>query len=326
MKRSALLTVAVIAALLTSSLAAVAQDAKMLRVGAVSLRPRAVAWISETFLKRMAELGYEQGRNFSFEFVRAPNIAGYGSAYRELVARKVDILLAGGGEFALKAAIAAARNLPIVMIAVDYDPLARGYVRSLSQPGGNVTGLFFQQIALTKKRLQLMQETLPDVKAATVFWDRISADQWKGAQTAADALGYPIQGVELGKRPYDFDHALAQVAPEHLGALMVLASPIFSLPLRRSLPDFARRHRIPAMYFTSSYVKAGGLISYGVSFKELFRRAADYVDKIAKGAKPADLPIEQPTKFELVVNLKTAKALGISIPPSILLRANEVIE
>lgn len=312
-------------AILGSAHPAVARDAKMLRVGLVSFQTTESP-IYVAFLKRMSELGYDRGRNFTLVFVQAPNIAGYERAYREVAARKVDILLASGPEIGLKSALAAAGQLPIVMIAVDYDPLARGYVPSLARPGGNVTGLFFQQIALTKKRLQLMKETFPDVKATTVFWDRISADQWKGAQTAANALGLRVHGVELREPPYDFDRAFAAVAPAYRGALMVLASPIFTVPARRRLPDFALRHRMPTMFFTSSYVKAGGLMSYGVSFTKLFRRAADYVDKIAKGAKPADLPIEQPTKFELVVNLKTATALGITIPPSILLRADEVIE
>lgn len=326
MKRPVILAVAVILALLTDPLAAVARDGKMLRVGAVSLRPFGSANISVAFLARMAELGYEQGRNFDFEFIQVPSRAAYNRAYRELVARKVDILAAGGPEAALKAAVAAAGDLPVVMIAVDYDPLARGYVSSLARPGGNVTGVFFQQIALTKKRLQLMKEAFPHVKAITVFWDRNSADQWNGAQTASDALGYPIRGVELHEPPYDFDRAFAQVAPEYRGALMVLASPLFSLPERRRLTDFALRKRLPTMFWVRFYPDAGGLMSYGVSFTKLFRRAADYVDKIAKGAKPAELPVEQPTGYELVVNLKTAKALGITLPPAILLRADLVIE
>lgn len=325
MKRSTLLVVAVIVALLAFPLIGAARDAKMLSVGMVSLGPL-VSPTRTAFLSRMTELGYEQGRNFTFEFVRAPNRAAYGRAYREIVARKVDILIAGGPEIAIKSALPAAGDLPIVMVAVDYDPLAGGYVKSLARPGGNVTGVSFQQITLTKKRLQLMKESFPDVKSATVFWDWVSADQWKAVRTTAAALGYPVQGVELSKRPYDFDRAFAQVAPAYRGALMVLASPIFRFPERRILPDFAIRNRLPTMFFNNWYVRAGGLMSYGVSFARLFRRAADYVDRIARGAKPADLPIEQPTKFELVVNLKTAKALGITIPPSILLRADKVIE
>lgn len=136
-------------------------------------------------------------------------------------------------------------------------------VGSVRNPRGNVTGVFFRQVELTKKRLQLMQETFPDVKAMTVFWDRISADQWQAAQTAAVQLGLHVHGVEFRDPPYDFERARARVAPKHRGGLMVLASPIFKLPERRRLPDFARRHRIPTMFFSRAYVKAGGLMSYG---------------------------------------------------------------
>jgi len=325
-KRPGILTVAVMATLLSFPPIAAAGDRTVLRVGAVSLRPFGSANVSVAFLNRMEELGYKRGGNFDFEFIQVPNRKAYGRAYRQLVARKVDILVAGGPEIALESAVAAAGNLPIVMVAVDYDPLVRGFVSNLSRPGGNVTGLFFRQIALTKKRLQLMKEAFPDVKSAMVFWDRNSADQWKGAQTAAAALGYPVHGVELRERPYDYDRAFARVAPEHRGALMVLASQIFSLPARGTITDFARRNRIPTMFHVRYYPDAGGLMSYGVSFTKLFGRAADYVDRIAKGAKPADLPIEQPSEFELVVNLETAKALKMTIPPSILLRADDVIE
>jgi len=303
-----------------------ARESKPLSVGAVSLRPFGKANISVAFLQRMEELGYRRGRNFRFEFIQLADRSEYGRAYRELVARNVDILAAGGPEFALKAAMAATRNLPIVMIASDYDPFERGYVASLARPGGNVTGIFFQQIALTKKRLQLMKEAFPHVQAVTVFWDRISADQWKGAQLAAEELRFNVHGVELREQPYDYGRALADVAPRFRGALMVLASPVFSLPRRSVLPEVALRYRIPTMFHVSFYPEVGGLMSYGVSFTKLFRRAADYVDKIARGTKPANLPIERSDEFELVVNLKTAQALGVRIPPSVLLRADRVIE
>ena len=325
-RQMGLIAALIVAGFLGLASVAAAEDGKMLRVGAVSLRPFGKANISVAFLNRMKELGYSQGKNFQFEFVQVGNRAEYGRAYRALVARKVDILAAGGPEFALEAATAATDTLPIIMIASDYDPLARGYVSSLSRPGGNVTGVFFRQIALTQKRLQLMKEVIPGLPAMTVFWDQNSADQWRAAQNSAADFGISLRGVEFRTRPYDYEHALAQVPPQYRGGLMVLASPLFSLPARRILPDFALRNRIPTMFHVSFYPALGGLISYGVSFTKLFRRAADYVDKVAKGAKPADLPIEQPTEFELVVNLKTARALDVTIPPSILLRADQVIE
>lgn len=327
MQHSKALLLVVMALLLAVLLPFAASDAKTLKLGAVSLRPFGKANISVAFLERMRELGYEQGRNFVFEFIQVPNRAAYGKAYRELVRRKVDILAAGGPEIALKAAVAAAAGtLPVLMIAVDYDPLARGYVASLARPGGNVTGVFFRQVALTRKRLQLLKEVIPRTNSITVFWDRNSADQWKAMQATAASLGYRVHSVEFRRQPYDLEGAFATVPADYRGALMVLASPLFSLPSRSSLPNFALRHRLPSVYWVSFYPEAGGLMSYGVSFTRLFRRAADIAHRIAQGAKPADLPIEQPTEYELVVNLRTAKALGVTIPASILLRADEVIE
>lgn len=325
MKRPAIVIGTFFVALLAVFPPVWANEKAVLRVGDVSLG--AITLPTRTaFLERMAELGYERGRNFIFDYKRVQNRAAFAAAYREMVDRKVDILIAAGHEAGLKAAVKAAGDIPIVMVAIDYDPLAGGYVQSLSRPGRNVTGVFFQQIELTKKRLQLMKEAFPDVKAATVVWDWASADQWKVAQTAAAEIGYPVQGVEFLERPYDYESAFARGAKKFRGALLVPASPVWKFPKRRIVPDFALRHRIRSMYFSSSYVRAGGLMSYGVSFPKLFRRIADYVDKIAKGTKPRELPIERPNRFELVVNLKTAKALGITIPPSILLRADKVIE
>jgi putative ABC transport system substrate-binding protein len=312
MKRPAIVIGTFFVALLAVFPPVWANEKAVLRVGDVSLG--AITLPTRTaFLERMAELGYERGRNFIFDYKRVQNRAAFAAAYREMVDRKVDILIAAGHEAGLKAAVKAAGDIPIVMVAIDYDPLAGGYVQSLSRPGRNVTGVF-------------MKEAFPDVKAATVVWDWASADQWKVAQTAAAEIGYPVQGVEFLERPYDYESAFARVAKKFRGALLVPASPVWKFPKRRIVPDFALRHRIRSMYFSSSYVRAGGLMSYGVSFPKLFRRIADYVDKIVKGTKPQELPIERPNRFELVVNLKTAKALGITIPPSILLRADKVIE
>ena len=301
------------------------QPPSLLRVGASSVQPRTTA-IFVAFVERMAELGYEEGKNFSFEYVQAANVAGYEAAYRELASRKVDILLASGPEVGLKSALATAGMRPVVMVAIDYDPLARGYVRSLAQPGGNLTGISFQQIELTEKRLQIVREAFPNVQAIAVFWDEISADQWHAAENAAPRLGLRLAGVEFREQPYDYERALAQLPPEHRRVLMVLTSPVFAVPDRARLPDFALRHRMASIFFLRQYVDVGGLMSYGASFTAMYRRAAEYVDRIARGARPADLPIEQPTKFELIANLKTARALGLTIPPSILARADEVIE
>ena len=225
----------------------------------------------------------------------------------------------------LKSALAATDKLPIVMIAVDYDPIARGYVSNLARPTGNITGVYFQSTELMGKRLQLLKEAFPDMAAATMFWDRASADHWAAAQVVAPQFGVRLTGVEFRERPYDYDKAIAGVAPGNRTFLIAVASPFFFLD-RARLADFAFRHRAVLLTSTREAVVAGSLMSYGPSLTGMFALAANYVDRIAKGAKPRDLPIEQPIKFELVANLKMAKALGLSIPPSILIRADEVIE
>jgi putative tryptophan/tyrosine transport system substrate-binding protein len=300
------------------------QPPAILRVGLVGVQPRTTA-IYVAFLQRMAELGYEEGKNFVFDYVQVPNIEGYERGYQKLAGR-VDIFFASGPEMGLKSALAAAGTQPIVMVAVDYDPLARGYVTSLARPTGNLTGIFFQQIELTAKRLQLVKEAFPEVQAVPVFWDRISADQWRAAQSAAAGLGLRLVGIEFREQPYDYERAVAQVPSEGRRVLIVLTSPVFAVPDRARLPDFALRHRLASMFSLREFVNVGGFMSYGASFTAMFRRAAEYVDRIARGAKPADLPIEQPTKFELVINLKTAKALDLAIPDKFLALADEVIE
>jgi putative tryptophan/tyrosine transport system substrate-binding protein len=301
------------------------QPPSTLRVGLAGVQPRTTA-IYVAFLQRMAELGYEEGKNFAFDYVQVPTIDGYERGYQELAGHKIDIWLASGPEIGLKSALAAAGTRPVVMAAIDYDPLARGYVTSLARPSGNLTGIFFQQIELTAKRLQLLKEAFPNLQAVTVFWDRISADQWRAAKSAAPELGLRLVGIEFREPPYDYERALAQLPSEDHRALIVLTSPLFAVPDRGRLPDFARRHRLASMFSLREYVDVGGFMSYGVSFTAMFRRVAEYVDRIARGAKPADLPIEQPTKFELVINLKTARALDIAVPDELPALADEVIE
>jgi len=297
---------------------------KVLRVGTVSaLQQSSPQWVA--FMRRMAELGYQEGETFSFDFVRAGNEEEYESGYRILAARELDIILATGPEIALKSALAATRTLPIVMIAIDYDPFARGYVTSLARPSGNVTGVFFQQTELTVKRVQLVRDGFPDISAAIMFWDQLSADQWQAAQNAAATLGLRLFGIELRTPPYDYERALHEAPPDYRGILIVATSPFFFRD-RARIADIAFRQRIASIFVFREWVEAGGLLSYGPSIAAQFVRVAEFVDRIARGAKPADLPIEQPTKFELVVNLKTAKAIGIKLSTGILLRADEVIE
>jgi putative tryptophan/tyrosine transport system substrate-binding protein len=175
------------------------------------------------------------------------------------------------------------------------------------------------------KRIQLLKSAFPDMQALTVFRDRTCFDQWKAAEGAAANLGLGVTGIDLGDPPFDYDKALAQAKPEYRGTVFVLASGFF-IRDRERLADFALRNRLVSMFCFREPVDTGGLLSYGASFSVMYRRAAEYVDRIARGAKPADLPIEQPTKFELVINLKTAKTLGVVIPPSLVATADEVIE
>jgi ABC-type uncharacterized transport system substrate-binding protein len=274
----------------------------------------------------LRELGYVEGQNLTLDYIAlGGRLDGYGEAMKALAARKANVLVAFGPELALKAAMAATNTIPTVMVAIDYDPLALGYVKSLARPGGNVTGIFLQQIELAEKRLQLLKEAFPDLRAATMFWDRPSAPQWEASRKTASNLGFDLAGAEFTSLPYDYEAALAKVPADHRRVLAVGNSPIFFND-RTSLAEFALRNRMASMFAWREWVEAGGLISYGPSFTDIARRTAEYVDRIARGAKPAELPIEQPTRFELVVNMRTVKALGLTVPPSLLARADEVIE
>lgn len=307
-------------------LAARAQQVKVLRIGVVSAINSWTASFWVAFYQRMRELGYIEGQNLDVDFV---NLGGrldrYADETRKLVARNPDVIIAPGNELALKSAIEASDKVPIVMVAIDYDPIALGYAASLARPGGNVTGLFTQQIELTAKRLQLLKDAFPDLKSAAVLWDRISADQWQETQRVAPSLGIRVSGIELGEPPFDYDRVLDQAALGHNNAVVVLMTPA-TLPDRARLAEVIIRHRMASVFGLRPYVEAGGLFSYGTDIDGLYRHAADFVDRIAKGAKPADLPIEQPTKFELIVNRKTAAAIDVQLPPLLLIRADEVIE
>jgi putative ABC transport system substrate-binding protein len=304
--------------------AARAQQRGTPRVGIVTIQERKSPPYA-AFDQRLRELGYVDGQNLAVEFLSpGTQIDGAREAMQELIRRKVDVILATT-QVALKSAMTVTATLPIVMLAIDYDPLASGYVNSLARPGGNVTGLFTQQIELTVKRIQLSKDAFPDVQAATVFWDTLSVDQWKATETAGARLGWRLAGIELREQPYDYERALAQAPPDHRGVLIVPTSPIFYRD-RQRLADLAIRHRMGSMFVLREWVEAGGLMSYGVNFPALFRRAAEFVDKILKGARTSDLPVEQPTKFEFVINLKTATALGFNLPPGLLAIVDEVIE
>jgi putative ABC transport system substrate-binding protein len=297
----------------------------MLHVAAVLMTPPTASyWIA--FMRRLRELGYRDGENLLVEAFDGRQEADHLVAnLKNRINQGVNVVVASGPEVTLKLAIAGTSTLPIVMVAFDYDPLAHGYINTLARPGGNVTGLFVQQIELAVKRLELIREAFPKAEAATVLWDELSFDQWEAVEKAAKKLGIQVIGIKLHEQPYDYERALADAPTEAARLLVPMASPIFFMDKER-LIDSARKHRMAMMFGVREMTEAGGLMSYGVSLDGTMRRAAEYVDRIAKGARPADLPVEQPTKFELVINLKTAKALGLTVPATLLVAADEVIE
>jgi putative ABC transport system substrate-binding protein len=316
--------------LLAAPLAAEAQQAaKVPRIGYLGDTRSATPHLREAFLQGLRDLGYVEGGNLVIEYRSAEGkFERYPALAAELVALEVDVILAGSTPAAV-AAKQATRTLPIVFAATR-DAVGSGLVTSLARPGGNVTGLSLLAPELVGKRLELLKQAVPGVTRVAVLWqaggqvERTEKDMLKGADVAARALGVRLQVVEA-RGPADIDRAFSDMTRARAGALAVLGGTMFSNE-RRRLVDLAATNRLPAVYGFREYVDAGGLMSYGANLANLYRRAATYVDKILKGAKPADLPVEQPTKFELVINLKTAKALGLTIPPSLLGRADQVIE
>jgi putative ABC transport system substrate-binding protein len=294
----------------------------LLSIGADPSRP--VVWLP--FLERLREIGYVEGGNITIERRFG---AGRPERLDQLVADlahlRIDIIVATGPPEIL-AARRAMPTTPIVMMVVP-DPVGQGFVASLARPGGNVTGLSTLAPELYAKRLELLKEAIPAVTRVGLLLNPAtshSAAAETEMTTAARLLGVQIHGLVL-RNPQDLDRAFLAIPRERLQAVFVVTDPI-SFSQRARIADFATKSHLPTMYEWRDYVEAGGLMAYGPSVADLSRRAATYVDKILKGAKPADLPVEQPTKFELVINLKTAKALGLTIPQSILLRADQVIE
>jgi putative tryptophan/tyrosine transport system substrate-binding protein len=278
------------------------------------------------FQQGLRELGYVEGQNISIEsrwaegkYDRLPGLAA------ELVRLKVDVIVTYAPP-AIQAAKQATGTIPIVMAGV-IDPVATGFVASLARPGGNITGLSLMAPELVAKQLEILKEVVPKGTRMAVLGNPANAGtapQLRHAQDAARALKLQLQPLEA-RGPNEIDSAFAAMTKEGAGAVVVLVDAMF-VDQRTRITDFAARHRLPSVYGLIDFAEAGGLIFYGANDAERFRHAAYLVDRILKGAKPADLPIEQPTKFDLVINLKTAKALGLTIPPSLLARADHVIE
>jgi putative ABC transport system substrate-binding protein len=314
--------------LLAAPLVTAAQPtAKVPRIGSLGGPPPELSPVLREFFQRLRELGYVDGQNVVIEgryygdlVDRLPVLAA------ELVRIPVDVIVAGAAP-APEAAKGATSTIPIVMAGTHPDPVGRGLVASLARPGGNVTGLAFGASELRGKQLQLLKETVPRLGLVAVLSDPtnpLHAQELRGVEGAARALKVRLRVVEA-RAPSEFAEAFLVATRERAGALMVLGGSML-FTHRARLAELATQYRLPAMLTGRDSVEAGGLMAYGADIGAGFRRAADYVDRILKGARPSDLPVEQPTKFELVLNLKTAKALGLTIPPAVLARADEVIQ
>ncbi len=315
--------------LLAAPLAAGAQQVgKVYRIGYLSAgsatsNPRVI----EAFRQGLRELGWVEGQNIVIEyrwaegrFDRLPDLAA------DLVRLKVDVIAAAPAPAAV-AAKNATGTIPIVMMGVA-DPVGQRLVASLARPGRNITGLSYSVGSnIFGKDLELLKEAVPKVRRVAVLFNPASPSQpliISDVKGAAQSLGLQLQLLEA-RGPGEFDGAFAAMAKERVGALLVVTDPVF-VPHRARLIDLAAKNRLPSLFTQGEDAEAGGLMSYGPRLADVWRRGASYVDKILKGAKPSDMPVEQPTKFELVINLKTAKALGLTIPPSLLSRADQVIE
>ncbi|MBL8385091.1 MAG: ABC transporter substrate-binding protein [Burkholderiales bacterium] len=307
------------------------------RVGAQSAgRAYRIGWLSSgaprteaynaAFLERLREQGFVEGRNFVVEFrsaewraERLPALAA------ELERAGCDVLFAPGPEATLRALKEASRERAIVFAANDYDPVARGHVPSLAKPGGRITGVTQFSTQLAGKRLEVLRELVPAARRVAVFTDPASENQLQAAQEAAKALGLALQVHHFKTTPYDYEAGFADFARHKAESLLMLSSGLFVVA-RARIPQLAIQHRLPGVYNNYLWAESGGLVSYGANFNDTYRRAADKVALVLKGVRPADIPVEQPTAVEMVVNLRSAKALGVAIPETIRARADRVIE
>src|SRR5262245_25157358 len=293
---------------------------KPLRIGTVSLNRRAPNPQRVAFEQRLRELGYSEGQNLVIEYINAPDRPDrIDEAARELVQRNVDIIVLEN-HITLKSVMSATSTLPIVIIATSFDPVALGVVASIARPGGNITGFYVRRPELVEKQIGLLAETFPGRTRLGVIWDAVSGEAFPAVERTAIALRWGLEPLKLEHPPYDFVAAFRSLAQRGAQMVLVLHSGLFTED-RSHIAALALQHGLPSMFTDKIYAEAGGLMSYGPDLSIAFRRAADYVDRIAKGAKPADLPIEQPTSFVLTLNLKTARALSLDVPPTLLARA-----
>ena len=306
------------------------QPKKVSRIGYLSsVDPARESTRSEAIRLALRERGYSEGQNIAIEYRyaegkidRLPELAA------ELVRLKVDIIVVAGGPIAIRPVKNATKTIPIVMVGSGSDPVEAGLIESLARPGGNVTGLTLLSRDLGGKRLELLKEAVPKVARVAVLYDPAIQSSVREVKevlpVAARALGLTIQPWEV-RGTDGFDKVFAAMGKQRSDGLYVIGSPLMNNNQKRTV-GFALKNRLPSVYDRREAVNAGGLMSYGTDLPESYRRVAYYVDKILKGTKPADLPVEQPTKFELVINLKTAKQIGVTIPQSMLYRADKVIK
>ena len=302
-------------------------QSRKVRIGYIAPRKRSV--FLPSVLKRLAELGYVEGQNLTVEYRSADgDIQRFAPLSRELIAAKCDLIYAAGTEHPAQALVEARTTIPIVLIAVTYDPVKVGLVPNLRRPGGNITGMVAPLPELAAKHLELMRQSLPEVKRFLVLADTLSGtgDQLPHVQTAAKRLGVEvITEVFSTPPPFDLERALARASAAGAGGAIVLDSASF-FDQRANLGELLMKYRLPAVVNVHYFDTPTFVFSYGANFHTAFARAGDMAARILGGAKPGDIPIEQPTEFELAVNLKTAKALGITIPGPVLARANRIIE
>ena len=311
--------------LLTTAAPAQAQQAKKVpRIG--YLRFIEIPVYDAAFRNGLSDLGYIEGQNIQVEYRFAGgSIERLAEFAAELVNLKVDVIVAGSTQ-SINAASRATKTIPIVF-PVTFDPVESGFVASLARPGGNLTGLSTVNPDAAAKRVELLKEVIPRISRLAVLRNPTNSGSrfpLKETEVGTRQLGLRLQTLEA-QSPGDLEGVFRLAMNERAGALIVIVDALFASQ-RGRISDLAIRHRLPTMFDDAQYVEAGGLISYGTNLSDLFRRSATYVDRILKGAKPADLPVEQPTKFELVINLKTAKQIGVTIPPNVLARADKVIK
>jgi putative tryptophan/tyrosine transport system substrate-binding protein len=296
------------------------------RVGTIGVHNIFAEPYQLAFVQRLGELGFVEGRNLTIERLHADGkLERLPALATELAKLECDVFFGSGHEGTLATLAQSNRDTPIVFIAVDLDPVATGDVASLARPGGRLTGVTALHSELPAKRVELLRELLPKVGKTAVFTNEQTSGQLSQVQGTARRLGLPLHVVDLKRPPFDYEAAFADTLRAKADALLVLGSGLW-VPARHKIPELALKARLPTVFNQSQWAKAGGLMSYGFNFPWMWRRGAEMVAAILRGAKAGDIPMEQPTRFELVINLQTAKALGLTVPPALLARADEVIE